>query len=367
VGRKRKDGDPMGLAGTRLTFKRGKFWYRHRGKPERWEDMGTDLASAKRRATLFNDPGNAYGTVGYWLDRFVEAFRADVNAKLKSARTLSDYETACADGGPLKKWFGAMFPEHIEPKHVQAYLDRGAQLGRPVPANRERACLSSMLSWLLRSAECPPVFTVNPCMRGSGVQRNPEAKRERYVDDAEYRAVFECADRAVRLMMELTYRTLQRPESDILRWDRREVVKWRDGVRVLDFRQWKTGRRMLIAFSAELDALIPAESKVVRLHEPDPIVRTLQGKFYTYDGLSSMLKRAIAAANRKRQAAGGAKIASFGFRDLKGKGATDMWRAGVAIELIQLLCGHADKATTEVYVKARWRETVAPNTLKMGA
>ena len=113
--------------------------------------------------------------------------------------------------------------------------------------------------------------------------------------------------------------------------------------------------------------LIPAETKVVKLHEPDPIVRTLKGEFYSYDGLSAMLKRAIAAANRKRQAEGRPLIPSFGFRDLKGKGATDMWLAGERIEQIQLLCGHADKATTEIYVKARWRETVEPNTLKVGA
>lgn len=367
MGRKRKDGDPLGLAGTRLTFKRGKFWYRHRGKPERWEDMGTDLDAAKKRASRYNDPGEAYGTVSYWMGVFLQDFRAWVKAGQRSRRTLDDYEAACEDGGPLLLFFGGMFPEDIKPAHVQLYLDKGAELGRPVPANRERACLSSMISWLLRRDDCPLGLAVNPCMRGSGVKRNPETKRERYVDHAEYREVFACAGRAVRLMMELTYRTLQRPDSDILRWDRREVVKVRDGRRVLDFKQGKTGRRMLIAFSPELDALIPAESKVVKLHEPDPIVRTLAGEFYTYDGLSAMLKRAIAAANKKRQAEGRLPIPSFGFRDLKGKGATDMWLAGEPIEQIQLLCGHADKATTEIYVKARWRETVTPNTLQMGA
>lgn len=372
MGRKRKDGDPLGLAGTRLTFKRGKFWYRHRGKPERWEDLGADLDAAKKRASRYNDPGEAYGTVAYWMAEFLADFRAKVKAGQRSQRTLDDYIAQAELGKdghrpPLLIFFGDMFPEDIRPAHVQAYLDRGAEDGRPVPANRERACLSSMLSWLLQRDDCPPALKVNPCMRGSGVKRNPEAKRERYVDHAEYREVFACAGRAVRLMMELTYRTLQRPDSDILRWDRREVVKVRDSKRVLDFKQGKSKRRMIIAFSADLDALIPAETKVVKLHEADPIVRTLDGTFYTYSGLSSMLKRAIAAANKKRQAAGRPLIPSFGFRDLKGKGATDMWLAGVPIEQIQLLCGHADKTTTEIYVKARWRESVAPNGLQVSA
>lgn len=55
------------------------------------------------------------------------------------------------------------------------------------------------------------------------------------------------------------------------------------------------------------------------------------------------------------------KIASFGFRDLKGKGATDMWLAGVPIEQIQMLLGHEDKTTTEIYIKQRWRETASSN------
>ncbi|MBA3625113.1 MAG: tyrosine-type recombinase/integrase, partial [Methylibium sp.] len=59
-------------------------------------------------------------------------------------------------------------------------------------------------------------------------------------------------------------------------------------------------------------------------------------------------------------------MASFGFRDLKGKGATDLWRSGVPLERIQALCGHKTKNTTEKYVKARWQETATPNSLDLG-
>lgn len=74
------------------------------------------------------------------------------------------------------------------------------------------------------------------------------------------------------------------------------------------------------------------------------------------------------AVGREHEAKGGppADMPSFGLRDLKGKGATDMWLAGVPIERIQLLCGHADKTTTERYIKARWRETAQPNDVKVG-
>jgi integrase len=87
-----------------------------------------------------------------------------------------------------------------------------------------------------------------------------------------------------------------------------------------------------------------------------PIVHTMAGDGYSYDGISAMLKRSQIKAG----------VDSFGFRDLKGKGATDMWLAGEPIERIQMLCGHASKTTTERYINARWRETAQPNTREIG-
>ncbi len=90
-----------------------------------------------------------------------------------------------------------------------------------------------------------------------------------------------------------------------------------------------------------------------------PIVHRRDGEDYSYKGISSMLRRVFAKVRAEVPAL--AAMESFGFRDLKGKGATDMWLAGEAIERIQLLCGHAKASTTEIYIKARWRETAKPN------
>lgn len=211
MGRRRKDGDPLGLAGTRLDWRWNKFWYRHRDG--RWEPVGTDIAEAKRIAAVYNDPDGAYGTTGYWLDLFLRDCAARVKAKDLSQRTLDDYTKNTAE---LKVFFGRVVPEAITPEMVQTYLKEGRHAGRPTRANRERACLSSCLSWLMREGKT--AMKVNPCMRASGVKRNTETPRARYVTDAEYRVVYAVAPKPVRLMMELTYRTLQRPESDILGW-----------------------------------------------------------------------------------------------------------------------------------------------------
>ena len=135
---------------------------------------------------------------------------------------------------------------------------------------------------------------------------------------------------------------------------------------MLHFRQSKTGRLIDIALVGDLGALVrEAIGEVPTLRQP--ILHRLDGNAYTYDGLMAMVKQAqdkVRAVHRKTKGPL-ADMPSFGLRDLKGKGATDMWRGGVPIEEIQHLCGHADKATTERYIKARWRLTAQPNKVQM--
>jgi len=355
VGRKRKD-DSLGLP-QRVYLRHGTFYYAHlSGK---WENLGRDLGSAKKRAEHYNDPTGTYGTMTWFLDQFVIDCEQRVARKDLSQRTLDDYRDALVY---LKRFFGEMLPSDIGPHHITEYLDTGMQEGRPVRANRERACLSSCISWMMRNNHGGLQGKANPCMRASGVQRNAEWERDRYVTHDEYQAVFQRANRPVRLMMELVYRTLQRPEIDVLAWTPANVVR-KAGAPVLRFKQSKTGRQLDIALEGQFaDIVTAAIGEVPVLHQP--IVHTLTGTQYTYDGISALLKQAQDKVREKDT--GMAEMPSFGFRDLKGKGATDMWLAGVPIERIQLLCGHRSKATTEKYIKARWRETAAPNLLDIG-
>ena len=350
----RRKNNPLGLE-PRVYAKHGAFYYVHRDG--RWEKLGTDIEKVNERAKLYNDTLGQFGTMVYWLDMFIVDCEERVKAGKLAKRTLEDYTR---DILPLKIYFESpMLPGDIEPSHVQEYLEIGAKDGRPVRANREKACLSSCLSWLIRTGKVDNL-KVNPCMRASGIKRNPESKRERYVHHDEYRDVFAESPLQVQAMMELTYRTLQRPESDIIYWTLANLPT-KDGKRIIRNKQNKTAKTVDIEIAPDLepliDRLVGDIPKIGR-----PLICTNVGKQYTYDGLSSMLKRAITAANKTRLAKGNSeKIGSFGFRDLKGKGATDMWLAGVPIELIQMLLGHEDKTTTEIYIKQRWRETAVSN------
>lgn len=346
MGRPRKS-NPLGLE-DRVYAKHGAFYYVHRDG--RWERLGTDVTEANKKARLYNDTQGIYGTMIYWLDMWILDCEKRVKAGTLAQRTYEDYQQNIE---PLKIYFAPpMLPTDIEPRHVQEYLDIGAQAGRPVRANREKAALSSCVSWLIRTGAADGLV-LNPCMRASGIKRNSEKKRDRYVTDEEYKKVYAQAPRMVRAMMTLVYRTLQRPEVDVLKWTRANLIT-KDDKRILRNRQSKTGKRVDIGLTAELEALIKdlsGEIPVLR----QTLIHTRNGDPYTYDGLSAMLKRAIKKTG----------VLPFGFRDLKGKGATDMWLSGVPIEQIQLLCGHDDSSTTEIYVKQRWRETAETNKVGM--
>lgn len=362
MGRRRKA--DLGLQ-PRVYLNHGAYFYVH--QDGRWERLGRDKDAANRRARIYNDPAGRFGTMVHWLDMFLADCERRVAAKQLAQRTLEDYRDAIGTDekpGALRVFFASpMTPLDVTPDLVQEFLEAGAEAGRARRSNLERACLSSCFGWILRKKHAPGLL-VNPCLRASGVKRNPEKVRDRYVTNEEYAAVLAEAPKSVRLMMALAYRTLQRPESDIILWDSRILIH-RDGAKMLHFRQNKTGLWMLITVTPELDELLPRDDgNVTRLREP--LVQRLDGEHYTYDGLSSMLKRSIEAANVRRRARKQATIPSFGFRDLKGKGATDMWLAKVPLEQIQALCGHKNKTTTERYVKQRWREAVQPNTLRIG-
>lgn len=381
MGRRRKDED-SGLE-KRVYPKHGAFYYVHRSSGQ-WERLSDNKDEANRKAKILNDPDGLHGTLVYWLDQFLidcerrVALKSTIKGIKLSQRTYEDYKAAIvgtparpgkngkpdtpAKPGPLRVNFAPpITPLDVGPDMVQDFLDDCAELGNAVQGNRFKACLSAAFSWILRNKHCPGL-QINPCMQRSGVRPNPESKRQRYVTHEEYNQVYVVATRAERLLMELTYRTLQRPESDIVLWDD-TVISTEGGKRFLIFEQNKTKTRMKIAFSEALDKLLPKpDGKVRRLRAP--LVATLKGEKYTYDGISSMLRRSIEVANVRRTARGQAEMESFGFRDLKGKGATDMYYlAKIPLAEIQQLLGHANQTMTETYIKQRWRETAAPNTV----
>ncbi|MGL6111417.1 MAG: hypothetical protein ACRC2B_15100 [Rubrivivax sp.] len=90
--------------------------------------------------------------------------------------------------------------------------------------------------------------------------------------------------------MELVYRTLQRPQIDVLAWSPANIRK-KAGGEALHFKQHKTGKLIDIALVGPLGELVRAAvGDVPQLHQP--ILHTLKGEAYTYDGIGATLKQA---------------------------------------------------------------------------
>lgn len=321
---------------NRTYLKCGTFYYVHRDN--KWESLGKDMSQAFAAAKSFNDSKPSISTLAHWFIQWEKELISKVKSGDLAERTKKDYSDAIIRLGP---YFGRMDPVLVQPKHIGEYLDAGRDNNRSVRANREKAALSSCFTWLLRIG----VVTSNPC---KGIKRNKETKRDRWISDEEYHAVYDIASQPVKTWMTLIYRTLQRP-SDVLSWTRKNLID-RDGETLIEFRQGKTGRLMSIIINSDIAAELVVASRKVGF-EHGALIATKDGKHYTEMGLSSMFRRHVEKAG----------IEDFALYDLKAKGATDMYKSGVPLETICALCGHESTKTTEIYIKTHARDSIKAN------
>lgn len=242
MGRRRKS-NPLDLP-PRAYPKHGAFYYYHANG--QWARIGTDVELAKRRATrIVNNNADDFGKLAYWFDEFIAHCRQRVATGGLAPRTLEDYIDA---GEKLKIWFKDFHPAGIEPHHVGDYSDRGLEMRRAVRANREKAALSVMFTWLTRKGYAG--VRTNP---GAGIKRNRETKCERYVENDEMAATLTDAPVHVWALSHLVHRTLQRPE-DILAWTPRNITDASGQfVRIIRRRQGKTGATVDIEVKPEIE------------------------------------------------------------------------------------------------------------------
>ena len=225
--------------------------------------------------------------------------------------------------------FGAMRPEDIRPHHVQTYLDRRTALVR---ANREKARLSHLFNWArARGYTDVP----NPC---AGIRGHRERGRDRYVEDAEYLAVWQAADPILRDAMDLALYTGQRP-GDLLRMQRSDI---RDGV--LHVRQGKTGTALRLRVDGALAEIIDRALSRQRSAISHYLLADDRGQRITYDQLDRRFRSA-------RKAAG----VQFQFRDLRAKNASDT----PTVEEARARLGHTTTSMTDRYRRRHRGDLVA--------
>lgn len=313
------------------------YYYDHGGKPRKETPLGSDYGLAiKRWAELEHAsdlPPPAVLTFKHVADRYM----AEVAAN-KATRTLADNRKEVAK---LLEFFNdPPAPlEAIQPVHVRQYLDH--RRAAPVRANREKALLSHIWNF---ARDKGYTALPNPC---AGIKGFKESGRDVYVEEGEYKAIWDKADTVLRDAMDLAYLTGQRP-SDVLHLAETDA---RDGA--LQVRQGKTGAKLRIEIAGELGALlerIRARKRAMSGVVSTRLVVTERGRPIGVNALSRRFAKARDAAN----------VPGVQFRDLRAKAATDKAESAGDIRQAQKQLGHTTVTMTEHYTRKRRGDKVTP-------
>ncbi|MDC8446473.1 MAG: integrase [Nitrosomonas sp.] len=220
----------------------GKVWYYYDtgGKPRREIPLGCDYPTAiKKWAELEMETSDQPAqriTFKHAADRYLKEV-----IPTKAPRTQKDNLIEL-------EWLMLFFGnppaplDEIEPIHIRQYLDQRQAKTR---ANREKALFSHIWN---KAREWGYTNLPNPC---AGIKGHKEkGRKEIYIEDETYRAVYQTASTPLRDAMDLAYLTGQRP-SDVLKMMETDIT---DGA--LNIKQNKTSKKLRISIEGQLHTLI---------------------------------------------------------------------------------------------------------------
>lgn len=335
----RKSFKPGAVPRLRLRVRGGKtyYFYDHGGKPRREESLGTEYGKAIKRWAELEREAKVPLPVAASFRSVAEAYAREV-IPTKAPRTQADNAKELAN---LLAFFDdPPCPlEAIKPGDVMDYL-RWRKSAK-VRAQREKALLSHIWNWARgeRYTDLP-----NPC---AGIRSGKGSKgRDTYIEDSEYKAIWEAGSATLRDAMDLAYLTGARP-GDVLRMDETHV---RD--EVLKIRQGKTGGKVRVTLTGSLPEVLSRIRKRKSEHKVHStrLVVNEYGRPIGVNALSRHWKAACEAAG----------ISGYQFRDLRAKAATDTEEKTGNVRAAQRQLGHASVTMTEHYVRNRKGSKVAP-------
>lgn len=216
-----------------VYHRHGAFYYVKAGK---WHPLGKSLAVALAEyARRFENPGSGLDAL---IDRALDAMEARTAQPLAKA-TLAQYAIAAEK---LKR----MLRDFADPREVTArdFVDiRKGMAATPNMANRVLSFGRMVFEHALEEG----AVDANPAL---GVKRLPEKKRDRLIGFDELQAIYVNAGPRLRVIIDLLIRTGQRI-NDVLAIRRADISA--DGIY---FRQQKTGAKVLVPMTPELDEVI---------------------------------------------------------------------------------------------------------------
>jgi integrase len=282
------------------------YWFvEHSG---RWVKLARDYPTALHKLAELLGQVPSRRTFGEIVERYILDVLPE---RSKSTQVNNKYIL-----DRLKRVFGEMTPDDITAQHVIEYRDVRGRKAKTA-ANRDLEVLSTLFRHGIEWGLCKG----NPAR---DIRHFEEKPRDRYVTDHDFAVVYEAAPEELRSAMDLALLTGQR-RGDLIE------LKWSQVTEQgLEFKQSKTGKRLIVEWSDELrDVVERARGK----HET-----YLLGKKLTPAGFQSTWRRAIAKVEKADPA-----FEPFAFHDLRAKSASDdseLSRASARL-------GHADQRITK--------------------
>ncbi|MEY2689499.1 MAG: hypothetical protein RL375_3698 [Pseudomonadota bacterium] len=310
-------------------------------KPRREIPLGNDYVIAVRKWTELIGGEETAAPVSDFeaLARKYEREQIPLKAKSTQATNRSDLKL-------LRQFFCDPTPaplDQIKPTHIKAMLRWKAD--QPTTANRLKRLFSHMFNM---AREWGYTEATNPV---AGIKGYELPKRQVYVSDAVYRAVWQCASQPLRDAMDLAYLTGQRP-GDVLKFSEHQI---QDGVFVIAA-QAKTGKPLRIRIEGEFGALMEriaarkaghrvwSTALAVNMHGMAMSKQVLRNHFE--------LARTAAAVQFPKLAA---EISQMWFYDLRAKAADDVSDDRGDQAAADLL-GHENVRTTQRHYLRRGKQ-----------
>lgn len=298
-------------------------------KKGKWQRLGTDLHNALleyARIVALPEDG---------LAALIEKALPHITAKV-SASTKKQY-TDCARR--LQDIFAEFHADQVRHGDIVQMLD--AFSDQPAVGNRLLTVLRLTFQWAMDRE----LVAQNPCL---SVKRLRQPTRDRLVTAAEYAAIYKQCAPWLQCVMDLCYLTGQRI-GDVLSIERAHL-----GDEGIFFRQQKTGKRLIVGWTPELEAVVERTKK---------IGGTVKDMTYLVTGRGGKLRAHSNVWKSFKLAARKAGVADATLHDLRAMSGTEADRQG---KDPTALLGHTDRHTTKIYLRDRAPKVVAGPTKKAG-
>lgn len=311
VGRKRTKNKHLP---QRVYEKHGAFYFVDRDN--KWHKLATTYTDALVALARILNASAPTGRMEYLFAKY-EADELPKKAKATQQSRLKEFK-------PLRKAFGHMAPDDIEPSDVWNYY---RARGETEQGKHEVKALSAVITFGRKIGACRQQ---NPCF---GLRLEGNAPRDRYVTDEEFLIVRDLAPQMIGLAMDTALIAGFR-KADVLKLERKHIVE--DGLQI---ETSKDDKFLLIEWNDELRATINAAFRISPRVRQYVICRR-DGKRYTADGFGAMWQRLMGKAMKN-----GLKV-RFTFNDLRAKSASDAQSDEEATARL----GHNDpKLTKRIY------------------